>query len=152
MPALAAPPDSGSIIAILICAVAGALGRESPAARARQAAMCARIRMVPPTIDSLWAGRVAAEDARAPLTVDATGAAGAFQARATMEPGVCAPLERTRDPGRSLGGDHAWLDDGYAADDIVADSSRGSQSRRRRNRISHDRGTDPPLRLPRCAH
>ena len=42
-------------------------------------------------------------------------------------------------------------DDGLAADDLVADPACGPLPRRHRDRLAHDRRTDPPLHLPRRA-
>ena len=59
---------------------------------------------------------------------------------------ACGRAERA--PG---GADHAWPDDGCAAADLVADPARRPLSRRRRDRVAHDRRADPPLHLSRRA-
>src|ERR1700746_3900345 len=143
MPALAAPPDNGSMKASLTCAIAGAA--ERPAMKNRQAAIRARIRMAPPYDRSLIMGRDAgvrspcARPVGRPMLPGRPGHFKRYNAR----------LRLRRQSAR--GGDHAWSDDGCAADDLFAHPARGPLPWRRRDRLADDRRAYPPLYLSRRA-
>src|ERR1700757_2267780 len=116
MPALAAPPDNGSMKASLTCAIAGAA--ERPATKNRQAAIRARIRMAPPYDRSLIMGRDAGFAGHAPGPSEGRCYRGGRAISSDTMP-ACGRADRA-----ARGGDHARPDDGCAADDLVAHPAR----------------------------